>query len=251
MPAPAAAIARFCDLLTNRKEIGDFEGANNGLQHAGRKSVRKVGAAVDAGAKVFELAAKRGVDFLIVHHGMTWRPVSPEREVRALRKAALKKTGLSLYSSHLPLDAHPVIGNNALIAQDLGLKVVDWFVEHDGLPIACLCRGIPRRTLSRRLKASYPDTFKAVEFGSARPGKIAILSGSGRSALPELRAAGCDTLITGELREEHFNEAQEQGWNLYPCGHYATETWGVKALAAAVSAEFGIPWEFIGTGNPL
>ncbi|MEY3830047.1 MAG: hypothetical protein RL636_1748, partial [Verrucomicrobiota bacterium] len=90
-----------------------------------------------------------------------------------------------------------------------------------------------------------------IEFGSARPKKIAILSGSGRSALDHLRAHGCDTLITGELREEHFNEAHEQGWNLYPCGHYATETWGVKALAAAVSAEFGVPWEFVATGNPL
>jgi putative NIF3 family GTP cyclohydrolase 1 type 2 len=173
------------------------------------------------------------------------------REVRKLRVDTLKRTGLSLYSSHLPLDAHPVIGNNALIAADLGLRVVDWFVDFEGLPIACLCQGIPRATLARRLKQSYPDTYQAIEFGSARPKKIAILSGSGRSALDHLRAEGCDTLITGELREEHFNEAHEQGWNLYPCGHYATETWGVKALAAAVSAEFGVPWEFVATGNPL
>jgi dinuclear metal center YbgI/SA1388 family protein len=213
--------------------------------------VRKVGAAVDAGSEVFAEAARRGVDFLIVHHGMYWRPVSPEREVRALRQAALKKTGLSLYSRHLPLDAHPSIGNNALIAQDLGLKVVDWFVDYEGLPIACICRGIPRSTLRKRLKASYPQTYKGIEFGSAKPKKIAILSGSGRSALEHLKAEGCDTLITGELREEHFNEAHEQGWNLYPCGHYATETWGVKALATAVAAEFGVKWEFIPTGNPL
>jgi len=251
MPADASKIARFCDAMTNNKEIADFPGAENGLQHKGRAKVRKVGAAVDAGAKVFEQAAKRGVDFLIVHHGMRWPTVMPLREVRALRTATLKRTGLSLYSSHLPLDAHPAIGNNALIAADLGLRVVDWFVDYEGLPIACLCQGIPRATLARRLKASYPTTHQAIEFGSTRPKRIAILSGSGRSALPHLRAHGCDTLITGELREEHFNEAQEQGWNLYPCGHYATETWGVKALAAAVSAEFGIPWEFIPTGNPL
>jgi len=250
-PVTAAQVARFCDLLTNRKNIADFEGSRNGLQHKGTRPVRKVGAAVDAGAEVFAAAARRGVDFLIVHHGMYWRPVSPEREVRALRKAALKKTGLSLYSSHLPLDAHPAIGNNALIAQDLGLKVVDWFVDYEGLPIACICQGIPRATLRKRLKASYPQTFKGIEFGAANPKKIAILSGSGRSALGHLKAEGCDTLITGELREEHFNEAHEQGWNLYPCGHYATETWGVKALASAVAAEFGVKWEFIPTGNPL
>lgn len=251
MPAKLQEIVRFCDTMTNRREVPDFADARNGLQHRGRASVRKVGAAVDAGTEVFRAAAKRGVDFLIVHHGMHWKPVSPARAVAAARKAALKNHGLSLYSSHLPLDAHPAIGNNALIAADLGLRVIDWFVEYEGLPIACVCRGVPRTTLRRRLKASYPGTFKAIEFGSDRPKRIAILSGSGRSALPCLRAAGCDTLITGELREEHFNEAHEQGWNLYPCGHYATETWGVRALASAVSAEFGVPWEFIGTGNPL
>ena len=138
--ATAAQVARFCDLLTKGRNIADFEGSRNGLQHKGTRPVRKVGAAVDAGAKVFAEAARRGVDFLIVHHGMYWRPVSPEREVRALRKAALKKAGLSLYSSHLPLDAHPAIGNNALIAQDLGLKVVDWFVDYEGLPIAASVR---------------------------------------------------------------------------------------------------------------
>lgn len=251
MPAKLTDVVRFCDALTNRRSVPDFSDARNGLQHRGREHVRKVGAAVDAGTEVFKAAATRGIDLLLVHHGMHWKPVSPAREVARARRAVLKKQGLSLYSSHLPLDAHPVIGNNALIAADLGLRVVDWFVDYEGLPIACLCRGVPRTTLRRRLKASYPDTFKAIEFGSAEPVRIAILSGSGRSALPHLRAAGCDTLITGELREEHFNEAQEQGWNLYPCGHYATETWGVKALAAAVSAEFGLPWEFVGTANPL
>ena len=251
MSASALKITQFCNQITNNKKIKDFSGANNGLQFKGKNAVRKVGAAVDAGAKVFEQAAKRGIDYLIVHHGIHWSTVSPQTEVKKLRQSSLKKSKLSLYSSHLPLDAHPAIGNNALIAQDLGLKVVRWFVDYQGLPIACICRGISRKKLSQRLKKSYPQTYKAIEFGSKNPKWIAILSGSGRSALPYLKSENCDTLITGELREEHFNEAQEQGWNLYPCGHYATETWGVKALAAAVSAEFNIPWEFISTDNPL
>ncbi|MFZ9344515.1 MAG: Nif3-like dinuclear metal center hexameric protein, partial [Opitutales bacterium] len=199
MPADLRHVTRFCDALTNRREVPDFSDARNGLQHRGRPRVRKVGAAVDAGTEVFKAAAKRGVDFLIVHHGMHWKPVSPARTVASARKAALRRSGLSLYSSHLPLDAHPVIGNNALIAADLGLRVIDWFVDYEGLPIACVCRGIPRATLRRRLKASYPGTFKAIEFGSARPSRIAILSGSGRSALPCLRDAGCAprVVVTG------------------------------------------------------
>lgn len=249
--ASSSEITRFCDTLTNRKSLPDFPGSRNGLQFKGKTNVKKIGAAVDAGEKVFLQAAQRGIDYLIVHHGMFWPGIAPRRETQQRRQRALKKSGLSLYSSHLPLDAHPFIGNNALIAQDLGLRIVDWFVDFKGLPIACLSQGIARKTLESRLKKSYPSTFKAIRFGSAHPKKIAILSGSGRSALAHLRDHGCDTLITGELREEHFNEAQEQGWNLYPCGHYATETWGVKALAAAVAAEFGVPWEFIATDNPL
>ena len=251
MAADVSKITNFCDRITNRKAIKDFPGAKNGLQFKGRRQVRKVGAAVDAGSKVFEQAAARGIDFLIVNHGMHWGTVTPSKLSLKNRLSTLRKKQLSVYSSHLPLDAHPIIGNNALIAQDLGLRVVDWFVDYEGLPIACICKGIPRTTLARKLKKAYPKTFTGIEFGSKNPKRIAILSGSGRSALAHLKANGCDTLITGELREEHFNEAQEQGWNLYPCGHYATETWGVKALAAAIASEFSIPWEFVGTDNPL
>ena len=249
-PSPLE-IARFCDLITRRRDIADYPDARNGLQHKGRRKVRRIGAAVDAGSAVFAQAATAGVDLLIVHHGIHWRPTLPARAVLAARKAALRRHGLSLYSSHLPLDAHPFIGNNAIIARRLGLEVDRWFLDFEGTPIACLCKGVPRATLARRLRAEYPGTFKAIEHGSARPRRIAILSGSGRSALPELARLGCDTLVTGELREEHFNEAHEQGWNLYPCGHYATETWGVKALAEAAARRFGLDWTFVGTGNPL
>ena len=100
----------------------------------------------------------------------------------------------------------------------------------------------------KALHILFPDDAQADEWVK-RPNGGSLFGG--RSALDHLKAEGCDTLITGELREEHFNEAHEQGWNLYPCGHYATETWGVKALAAAVAAEFGVKWEFIPTGNPL
>ena len=250
MPTPSD-LAAFCDLITRRRAITDYPDARNGLQHKAPGKVRRIGAAVDAGTGVFAQAARAKVDFLIVHHGIHWRPTLPARGVLAARKASLKRHRLSLYSSHLPLDSHPFIGNNAIIARRLGLEVDRWFLDVDGTPIAVLCKGIPRATLTRRLRAEYPTSFKAIEHGSARPRRIAILSGSGRSALPHLAALGCDTLVTGELREEHFNEAHEQGWNLYPCGHYATETWGVKALAEAAARRFDLEWTWVGTDNPL
>lgn len=251
MAVGAREVARLCDELTRRRAIADFPGARNGLQHLADRPVRVIGAAVDAGTGVFDLAREAEVDFLIVHHGIHWKPTLPGRATLAARKASLRRHRLSLYSSHLPLDAHPTLGNNAIIARRLGLDLERWFLDHQGTPIAALCKGIPRATLARRLRAEYPRTFAAIEHGSARPRRIAILSGSGRSALPHLAKLGCDTLVTGELREEHFNDAHEQGWNLYPCGHYATETWGVRALAAEVARRLGLDWTFVRTGNPL
>jgi putative NIF3 family GTP cyclohydrolase 1 type 2 len=145
MTTTASKITQFCNLITNNSQIKDFPGARNGLQFKGKKGVRKVGAAVDAGAEVFNQAAKRGIDYLIVHHGIHWSTVSPKNQVKKLRQKSLRKNKLSLYSSHLPLDAHPAIGNNVLIAQDLGLKVQRWFVDYEGVPIACICRGISRK----------------------------------------------------------------------------------------------------------
>ena len=251
MPATPRELARICDALTRRREIADFPGARNGLQFDARRPVRRIGAAVDAGTEVFARAAEAGVDFLVVHHGIHWKPTLPGAGVLRARRDALRRLDVSLYSSHLPLDAHPKLGNNAIIARRLGLEADRWFLDVDGTPIALLCKGVPRATLSRRLRREYPRTFVAIEHGSARPRRVAILSGSGRSALPHLARLGCDTLVTGELREEHYNDAHEQGWNLYPCGHYATEVWGVRALAAELARQAGLPWTFVRTRNPL
>jgi putative NIF3 family GTP cyclohydrolase 1 type 2 len=109
---------------------------------------------------------------------------------------------------------------------------------------------LARGELRARLAAHYPRVI-ALEFGSDRPREVAICSGSGNSALPAAMAAGVDTLVTGELREEHFNRAQEEHLNIFLCGHYATEVHAVKALAAELSGKFGLPWVFIPTENPL
>ena len=107
-----------------------------------------------------------------------------------------------------------------------------------------------RAALRARLKSAYARVI-ALEYGSAAPRAIAFCSGSGNSAVPELAAAGVDTLVTGELREEWFNRAQEEKLNLYLWGHYATEVHAVKALAAELAKKFKLPWEFIATSNPL
>jgi len=249
---PLEEIVRFCDERSRRRAVKDFPGAVNGLQFFKRGPVRKIAAAVDSGLVPFQEAARRGADFLIVHHGLFWNPQQPVTGAVYEKYRVLFDNDIALYSCHLPLDAHQEIGNNALLAAALGLRVERWFLPYEGVPMAALCAGgIARDAFAARLKTLFPRTYTGIEFGSERPEKIAVLTGSGRSVLDALDAEGCDTLVTGELREEHFNMAQERRWNLYPCGHNATETFGVDALGREAAAKFGLPYEFIETGCPL
>lgn len=245
-------LVAFCDTTTRRQEVADFPGANNGLQLQNNGRVSRIGAAVDAGRVPFEKAIAEGIDFLIVHHGLFWNtPASYSGTLYEKLKLAFDNN-LAVYSSHLPLDAHQEIGNNRLLAKAVGLEPLDWFLPYEGTPIALLAKGPSgREELRRRLEAEFPAGITAIEFGSARPETVAILTGSGRSALAELKAMGTDTLITGELRQEHFNLAQEEGFNLYVCGHYATERYGVTALAELAGKAFNLPVSFVSTDCPL
>jgi len=241
----------YCDQRTRRAAFKDAPGAHNGLQVANDGRVTKIGATVDTGVIPFRDAAGAGVDFLIAHHGMYWDMPRPITGPVYDRVATLIRANCALYSCHLPLDGHPEIGNNALLARQLGLAPAAPFLVHDGEPVGWLAaHTATRAALAARLEKLYPR-MTAIEYGSKRPRAIAFCSGSGNSAIREMAAAGVDTLVTGELREEWFNVAQEQKLNLYLCGHYATEVHGVKALAAELSAKFGLPWRFLPSKNPL
>jgi dinuclear metal center YbgI/SA1388 family protein len=244
-------LVTYCDERTRRSAFEDSPGACNGLQLANSGKVTKIGAAVDAGVIPFQKAAAAGIDFLIVHHGMYWDMPRPLVGAAYERVATLIGADCALYSSHLPLDSHPEIGNNALFAQELGLKPARGYVSNPGGDIGLICHNTyTREELRGKLESLYPRVI-AIEYGSDQPAETALCTGSGSSALRELVGSGVDTLITGELREEHFNLAQEEKLNLYLCGHYATEVHAVKALAAELAAKYGLPWAFIATDNPL
>lgn len=250
MPTPTLAdLVSYCDQRTRRSAFKDYPPAFNGLQVENDGKVTKIGAAVDAGAQPFQAAVAAGVDFLIVHHGMYWDMPRPLTGGVYDRVATLIKGNCALYSNHLPLDAHPEIGNNAIIAKQVGLPPVRGFCPNEGGPIGLVVvNREPRAALRRKLEKLYPRVI-AMEFGPEVPAEVAICSGSGNSAIGMLEHV--DTLITGELREEHFNRAQEEKLNVYLCGHYATEVHGVKALAAELAEKFGLPWTFVSTENPL
>lgn len=244
-------LVAYCDRRTRRSAFKDAPGAFNGLQVANKGVVTKIGAAVDAGVIPFRKAIAANVDFLLVHHGMYWDMPRPLTGPAYERVATLIHGNCALYSNHLPLDGHPQIGNNALLARQLGLGPIKPFLIRDGEPIGGMVAAkLTRAQLHAKLEKLYPRVI-AIEHGSTAPRAIAFCSGAGNSAVPELLRSGADTLVTGELREEFFNRAQEEKLNLYLCGHYATEVHGVRALAAELARKFKLPWEWVGTDNPL
>jgi len=249
--ASLTEIVAYCHDRLELPGFPDYPGAVNGLQMANNGTVTRIGAAVDAGLEPFRRAAATEVDFLIVHHGMFWEPPRPWTGVNHDKLALLIASNLAVFGAHLPLDAHAEIGNNVLLAQKLGLKPARSFFPFEGRDVGWIAtHHEARAALRQKLEDAFPRVV-AIECGSDRPREIAIVTGGGGSAIEELATAGIDTLITGELREHHFNVAQEARLNLYACGHYATEVFGVCALAEELAKHFSLPWKFIATENPL
>jgi dinuclear metal center YbgI/SA1388 family protein len=245
-------VVNYCDQRIHRDEVSDFEGAFNGLQLENNGEISKICASVDAGLVPFRLAIEKKADFLVCHHGMYWTPPNPLTGSNYEKIKLCIDANLALYGCHLPLDCHPEIGNNALLANKLGLEPCGSFLPFEGVDIGLITTSsYDRKELVERLTDLFPKGFHAMEFGMGKPEKIAILTGSGQSAVDQILAQGADTLLTGELKQHHFNFAQEMELNLYACGHYATECFGVDALAREVAQKFDIPYEFIATDCPL
>ncbi len=244
-------LVSYCDERVRRDAITDFAGARNGLQVANDGRVTRIGAAVDAGVRPFEAAVAAGVDFLIVHHGLFWDPPFPLTGANRQKIKILLDGNCAVYSSHLPLDCHSELGNNICVARLLGLEPESWFLPVEGVPIGLIAGNLmSRKTLRTELQRHF-RAVTAIEWGSKNPGRVAVLTGSGAAAVPELRREGVDTLITGELKQHHYNVAEEEELNLYCCGHYATEIFGVCALAKELSEKVDLPWSFIETNCPL
>ena len=245
-------VRNFCDHRVRVNEISDFPGACNGLQLENNGEVSKIGASVDAGLVPFRLAIEKNIDLLICHHGIFWTPPTPLTGSNFEKIKLCIDANLAIYGSHLPLDCHPEIGNNAILADKLGLEPCGSFLPYEGVDIGLLTTSsYDRSELRERLTDLFPHGYHAMEFGMGKPETIAILTGSGQSAVDKILESSADTLITGQLKQHHFNIAQELELNLYVCGHYATEKFGVYALAKEVSHKFDIPYEFIETNCPL
>ena len=245
-------IARYIDEFLRIGACADWANAVNGLQVENSGEVTRIGAAVDASTRTFTVAAERGVDLLLVHHGLFWPGLQPLTGALRRQVALLLQRDIALYSAHLPLDVHPLVGNNAQLATSLGLENLEPFIEMKGQLVGVKSRtAIAREELAQRLGHSLGGEAHLVASGPAVTNTIGVVTGNGGSEIYTVAREGVDTFITGEAAHWVAVAAEELAVNLFIGGHYATETFGVKALAAHLSERFAIPWEFIAAPTGL
>lgn len=251
-PTSLATIAGYLDELLAIRDIPDYPPALNGIQVGHRGPVTRIAAAVDCSLRTITLAAAEGATLLLVHHGLFWNGLQAIVGPHEARIRALFAHDIALYAAHLPLDAHPTFGNSALLARELGLSATGGFARYQH--IDCGVRGeadedtaalIARvRTWAEPL--GHHTVASAVPPGH-RTRRWAICSGAGAQVdnLREAYATGVDTLIVGEGPHWSAIDAEERGLVIVYAGHYATETLGVRALAAHLAERHGLPWGFV------
>jgi dinuclear metal center YbgI/SA1388 family protein len=227
-------------------EVADAPEALNGLQVANAGEVTKLAAAVDLCEATIRLAAEQHADCLLVHHGLFWGGLRPLTGPAYRRVAGLIKGNIALYAAHLPLDRHPEVGNNHVLAGLLGISVRGEFGSYHGAPIGVWGEyGGKRDELSWSLTKALGAAPRLLSFGPERVQRVGIVTGAGGSMIPQAAAAGLDTYVTGEGQHWTFFDAEELGINVFYAGHYATETVGVKALAEHISKKLSLPWVFL------
>lgn len=251
-PAPVQAGVPLTELVRWLNEYLDTDAFDdvslNGLQIEGRNRVTRIAASVDSSLRSIEAAAGAGADLLLTHHGLFWgKPLAVTGPHGKRIKTALD-AGLSLYASHLPLDYHREVGNNAMIARALGLEDMVDFGEYGGKKLGLagtLPRELDLQDFADRIQKLTGEICLVHSGGHPFVHRIGISSGEGSGLVPEAARLGLDTLLTGEPAHKHFHDAFEYGINAIFAGHYETEVFGVRALAAKLEEEFGLPWQFI------
>lgn len=249
-PVPLADLVRFLDGFLRTGEVPDHATAMNGLQVENAGGVGWVAAAVDASQATIDSVADasrtRGAPaLLLVHHGLFWDDPAPLTDRRYRRVRALLTNDIAVYGAHIPLDVHAEVGNNVVLARQLGLDDTAWFDDYRGVPIGVMgALVMPREALVSRLDGLLGSRARLIPGGPPVTGRVGVITGSAGSRIRAAKAAGCDTFVTGEGAHHTYFDAMEFGVNVIYAGHYATEQVGVKALAERVSTEFGIPWEF-------
>lgn len=239
-------IVEYCDSYLRVGEIQDYENALNGVQVENSGTVKKIAAAVDVSTRALQDAAKCGANLLIVHHGMFWPGLRPLTKALRRQVKCAFENDIAIYSAHLPLDLHPEVGNNVLVMRALGFEKSEPFFEEKGSLLGRRASvDIPLTELVQRLEKAVAGSVNTVAFGPKTVRCLGVITGAAGSEIERIAGEGIDTFVTGEAPHWAAIAAEEMHLNLLLAGHYATETFGVKALAADVAGKFQLDWQFI------
>lgn len=245
--AELGSITAYLQTLLNVEEIPDYPPAHNGLQLANDGLVGKVGAAVDACLPIVQQAVDEEIDLLLVHHGLFWSGVQPIEGAYYQKLKLALEHNLAIYSAHIPLDVHEVYGNNVGLVAALGLENPVPFFPWKGILLGQRA-SVPewsRDYLVERLRDVLGGRVHCAPGGPNVIREIGVITGGAGSEVAAVAAEGIDTFITGEGPHHTYALAEELGVNLIYAGHYATETFGVKALAEHLADRYQIPHLFL------
>ena len=250
-------IVSYLDDYLRVREVPDERNAVNGLQVENQGLIGGIVAAVDASQTTIDGVVAEAPDrgaappLLLVHHGLFWDGNVPLTGRRYRRVAALLEHDVAMYSAHIPLDLHPIVGNNVVLAERLGLAVEGWFGDYKGVPIGVWGHAPARIATREALVAEVNHALgttsagaRLIAGGPERVGRIGIITGGAGGMIGAARDARLDTYITGEGAHHTYFDAIELGLNVIFAGHYATETLGVQALASHLAERFELEWTF-------
>lgn len=241
------SLVDYLDGLLSIPDHPDYRTALNGLQVGDDGEVARIAAAVDTSEAVIAEAVASGADLLLVHHGLFWGGLQPIRGRMYRKVSALVEGEVALYAAHLPLDGHPEFGNCALLARALELGLQGRFGQYEGADIGWWGHPVEagRDALVGRCRDLLGGPVQLLDGGPEAVHRVAVVTGGGGSFIQAAADAGMDTLITGEGAHHTFVDAHELGLNVIYGGHYATETFGVRALAEHLAERFDLEWSFL------
>ena len=249
--------------MTNLFELVDYTGqlldskrfrdyCPNGLQVEGRSAVGKIVSGVTASQELLKAAIDANADAILVHHGYFWRNESPQvTGIKRKRLGLLMQNDISLLAYHLPLDAHPELGNNAQLGKRLNFELEGWFGEQNIAAIGSLKRPKSLGGLSEFIAETLGRVPLSIGNVSGKIKRVAWCSGGAQDYFAEAIAQGIDAFITGEISEHTVHLARESGVAFISAGHHATERYGVQALGEHLAQHFGLEHQYIDINNPV
>ncbi|MDH3388015.1 MAG: Nif3-like dinuclear metal center hexameric protein [Gammaproteobacteria bacterium] len=246
-------LKQLCDFCDDYLKIGDFNDyCPNGLQVEANPQVQRIICGVTASQALIEAAADDGADTIIVHHGYFWKgEAQPITGVKGRRIGSLIRNNINLIAYHLPLDAHPEVGNNVQLARVLGWQTEGSFGEQNLVFEGRLSKPLSLPELALDIETRLDTRALAIAAGEHEVSRLAWCTGAAQGFIEAAAARGVDAFVSGEVSEPTFHLAREMGIHYIAAGHHATERYGIQALGAAIVDRFGIELQFIDIPNPV